>query len=989
MKLKLPQHLCLRIWLAFLFMVAVTWILVFLSQVLIPDQSIHKREVVVLQTTISKSSSQAQLPQFSETVSKYHHLANGDQLLRIAASLASSSDTSSANEDFLEMATPQIPLSIQSDIDYGLKSNINSISKTNNFKVLTGPQFNQCEQTHLGSKMYKNTMMPQKYQLCGAPAEETKKSKETEEIDRNINNELPWSELYCWFDNSVNLKSKDLSYYKNLNIDNDKNVNNKKQKKKNVFPSISTCYAKNVYAKLTNKDYSSTNGKDNNNNHKTKKSGNLIALTHKQEQYQSFLDLETINEKLTFLRKESLLPKLNEYKYINKKDFFNKVDNALNILEKLYKNDRIKYMMPDGDVMLYDESFVVDDFVSLKNELYNHAIANEMFVNYHFEYSLYCKFNNTFSQRLWELKSKFSKDWVYFGGPKHPWRKDLTIKQYHPSLDFNNNHKNNVYNVENINSTIFNNLTFDISKQPQQQQQQRRRLVRNGKDANGRIPNKHKPANMGSSADDPYKINQKWLDELETQFDKRLFSVDDDRSREDESVAVIDEFITDIKKNKQKKKMRGKTSKSEIDPQSVVRLPDNVKWVVSRGDCNPNPWHCLAYLLLVWFLTFDRDPYNDKWDYIYGNRSDLIHFALTDDHEYFHSKMALFEIVKSVSESVDLQMPLLNPVLFTNNIINLYTTNDFFVDYSNNFRVFKDSVSFLLPNVIYPPSSKWSLYWKRDFSYCTEEPFKTQYENIIKMDNGTRFDENNYDLVTNGLKFARSPIMYQFRNHLINYFNSKILENNEKIISIFNEMILLHYANVIKFGNIDRKSYITSKSNQSLDAVTLYHMFEKMYVCDGKDQKTNEWRNNENGQCLRKLKTLVLYSDRHSYNGECFHRCVQNANMLKNRLIKEFENVMFVFANLGYLSFDLQYYLIRRCRVMIGMHGASFAWSVLMSSNQVLVEFQVQKWWNSIHFAAMLNITYDFVVTEENKKCRKECVVGVSSVVEVLGKRVH
>lgn len=68
---------------------------------------------------------------------------------------------------------------------------------------------------------------------------------------------------------------------------------------------------------------------------------------------------------------------------------------------------------------------------------------------------------------------------------------------------------------------------------------------------------------------------------------------------------------------------------------------------------------------------------------------------------------------------------------------------------------------------------------------------------------------------------------------------------------------------------------------------------------------------------------------------KCIKRCI--AEKMRNQwieaLMDAFPDWIIIYGNLGYLSFETQFHLMRNVRLFVGVHGSAFAWQLFMNMN--------------------------------------------------------
>ena len=159
--------------------------------------------------------------------------------------------------------------------------------------------------------------------------------------------------------------------------------------------------------------------------------------------------------------------------------------------------------------------------------------------------------------------------------------------------------------------------------------------------------------------------------------------------------------------------------------------------------------------------------------------------------------------------------------------------------------------------------------------------------------------------------------------------------------------------------------------------------------------KTKEKRNcilNKLNQFFQ-AKSILIVESRWLYDYQrrkmyCNHRCIWNWNSMFNSIINNkdiLDKFYIIGGNTGILPFETQYYLMRNCKGMIAMHGAIFAWTVVMNSNQFVFEVTITNWWNSKHWAKMLNINYQsFRCQTCCNDCKKMNTVNTTALLQKL-----
>ena len=93
----------------------------------------------------------------------------------------------------------------------------------------------------------------------------------------------------------------------------------------------------------------------------------------------------------------------------------------------------------------------------------------------------------------------------------------------------------------------------------------------------------------------------------------------------------------------------------------------------------------------------------------------------------------------------------------------------------------------------------------------------------------------------------------------------------------------------------------------------------------------------------------------------CKHRCLTNIEQFWQAIVDKYnKNWIILFGNLAHLTYKTQYNLMRNVDIMIGQHGAVFAWSLIFNTyklNQKLFEISIPHApLHSEHWAKMLNI---------------------------------
>ena len=96
----------------------------------------------------------------------------------------------------------------------------------------------------------------------------------------------------------------------------------------------------------------------------------------------------------------------------------------------------------------------------------------------------------------------------------------------------------------------------------------------------------------------------------------------------------------------------------------------------------------------------------------------------------------------------------------------------------------------------------------------------------------------------------------------------------------------------------------------------------------------------------------------------CSHRCLTNIDALWRGIVNEFDgDWILIFGNPAALSFKEQYNLMRNVDILVSVHGAIFAWSLIFEShkrNQKMFEISIPDApLHSEHWARMLGLRED------------------------------
>lgn len=188
------------------------------------------------------------------------------------------------------------------------------------------------------------------------------------------------------------------------------------------------------------------------------------------------------------------------------------------------------------------------------------------------------------------------------------------------------------------------------------------------------------------------------------------------------------------------------------------------------------------------------------------------------------------------------------------------------------------------------------------------------------------------------------PLLREFRRYLIGYFQSQYADYNWIDALIENNYFC--FASDLKY-RCNYRSDLNINISISTQQINLKYLKLQLSkaIQDGKIM------------FFADRAICGVHNDIHECNCER-RRCIDNRIHSKwvTQLFQKFSTDYFiVYGNPAYMTFETHYHLMRKCNVLIGPHGASFALIMLMDEQQKVFELITK---NSFHIANALNLIY-------------------------------
>lgn len=340
---------------------------------------------------------------------------------------------------------------------------------------------------------------------------------------------------------------------------------------------------------------------------------------------------------------------------------------------------------------------------------------------------------------------------------------------------------------------------------------------------------------------------------------------------------------------------------------SVPPLIDNKIWFVENSlECAiHNLWHCAAQMILM----------NGVQTYFNDNDTDKSEFKYVMNHgsSAFDKEEAVYPYIATLFDSY-----LTQPI-----------PPNQMVHYPEPGRYFR------IKEIRYHPNPRNTLLWLQD-----------QWK---KCD---------------GDNTQRSPLLFEYRDKYLRYIEQRndIIYDQwfvDIAVSLGNMFRIAINGKIVKdlrLSHIYENSRDVFAREKSEDIITENIMMDMEQILSLQELTSNDSHNIK----IMLVATRWYYDDTKNAM-HCKHRCLTNIEEFWQEIVAKYnKNWIILFGNLAHLTFKTQYNLMRNVDIMIGQHGAVFAWSLIFNThkqNQKLFEISIPNApLHSEHWAKMLNI---------------------------------